>query len=284
MQLWIIFLLVSLFPSGVCAENTPPELILAKVYKGNVDLSQYWVSEKLDGVRAYWDGKKLVSRQGNIFPAPDWFIKNFPDYALDGELWLERGKFQQLLSIVSKSKAIDKEWQQIRYFVFDIPNLKKPFTQRLTELEQLVGYTKSQYLQVVKQYQLTDHSELMQRLEHIVEQGGEGLMLHRGDALNRKGRSNDLLKVKPYFDAEAIVIGHTEGKGKFSGMLGALVVKTGDGKKFRIGSGFSNQQRRSPSAIGTIITYKYHGKTNRGIPRFASFLRERKGYSWESKH
>jgi DNA ligase-1 len=150
MLLWIIFLLVSLFSFDVCAENTPPELILAKVYKGDVDLSQYWVSEKLDGVRAYWDGAQLVSRQGNVFPAPDWFVKNFPDHALDGELWLGRGKFQQLLSIVSKSKAIGKEWQQIKYFVFDQPNLKNPFPPRLTKLEQLVRHKKRHYLKVVK--------------------------------------------------------------------------------------------------------------------------------------
>lgn len=273
-----ILLLIFLFihPPLSYAENIKPELTLAKTYKGQVDLSQYWVSEKLDGARAYWDGKQLVSRQGNIFPAPDWFIKNFPEKSLDGELWLARGKFQKLLSIVSKKVAIDEEWQKIAYHVFDLPNNNKPFSQRLNIFRQLVNQTNSQYLRAIEQYQITNHSTLMQQLNKIVERGGEGLMLHRADAVYKKGRTRDLLKVKPYYDAEATVVAYTQGKGKFLGMLGAILVKTPEGKQFRIGTGFSMEQRRFPPPIGTIITYTYHGKTDRGIPRFASFLRVRR--------
>ena len=137
------------------------------------------------------------------------------------------------------------------------------------------------YLRVIEQYRVANHSILMQQLSKIVNQGGEGLMLHRADAVYRKGRTKDLLKVKPYYDAEAIVVSHTQGKGKFSGLLGAILVKTPEGKLFRIGSGFSMQQRRFPPPIGSLITYTYHGKTDRGIPRFASFLRVRRGITLE---
>ncbi len=276
-----ILLLIFLF---IChplsyAENSKPELTLAKTYKEQVDLSQYWVSEKLDGVRAYWDGKQLVSRQGNIFPAPDWFVKKFPEKALDGELWLARGKFQQLLSIVSKKVAIDEEWQKIAYYVFDLPNSSKPFSQRLNIFWRLVNQTNSQYLRAIEQYRIVNHSELMLQLNNIVELGGEGLMLHRADAIYKKGRTRNLLKVKPYYDAEATVVAYTQGKGKFLGILGAILVKTPEGKQFRIGTGFSLEQRRFPPPIGTTITYTYHGKTDRGIPRFASFLRVRREVS-----
>ena len=273
-----ILLLIFLFicPPLSYAENSKPELTLAKTYKGQVDLSQYLVSEKLDGVRAYWDGKQLVSRQGNIFPAPDWFIKNFPEKSLDGELWLARGKFQKLLSIVSKKVAIEEEWQEIAYYVFDLPNSSKLFSQRLNIFRRLVNQTNSQYLRAIEQYRIVNHSELMLQLNNIVELGGEGLMLHRADAVYKKGRTRDLLKVKPYYDAEAIVVAHTQGKGKFLGMLGAILVKTPEGQQFRIGTGFSLEQRRFPPPIGIIITYTYHGKTDRGIPRFASFLRVRR--------
>ena len=273
-----ILLLIFLFihPPLSYAENSKPELTLAKTYKEQVDLSQYWVSEKLDGVRAYWDGKQLVSKQGNIFPAPDWFVKKFPEKALDGELWLARGKFQQLLSIVSKKVAIDEEWQKIAYYVFDLPNSNKSFSQRLHIFWQLVNQTNSQYLRAIEQYRIVNHSELMQQLNNIVELGGEGLMLHRANAVYKKGRTRDLLKVKPYYDAEATVVAYTQGKGKFLGMLGAILVKTPEGKQFRIGTGFNLEQRRFPPPIGTIITYTYHGKTDGGIPRFASFLRVRR--------
>lgn len=258
------------------ADNTPsPALTLAKTYKGEVDLSQYWVSEKLDGVRAYWNGQQLISKQGNPYPAPSWFTKGFPVQALDGELWLQRGGFQTLLSIVSKKQAIDAEWQQIRYHVFDMPLINQAFTQRLESLQQLVNKFNSPYLSLVSQYRLPDETALMQELNRIVAAGGEGLMLHRADALYQPGRNNNLLKVKPYYDAEATVIAHIPGKGKYTNMLGSLLVETPKGIQFRIGTGFSDLQRRMPPSIGALITYTYHGKTNKGIPRFASFLRIR---------
>ena len=277
----ILTLLTFVFISPFSYANnaSPPALTLAKTYKGEIDLSQYWVSEKLDGVRAYWNGQQLISRQGNTYQAPTWFTKGFPAQALDGELWLQRGGFQTLLSIVSKKQAIDAEWQQIRYHVFDMPHINQAFTQRLESLQQLVNKFNSPYLSIVPQFRLPDKVALMQELNRVVAAGGEGLMLHRADALYHPGRNNDLLKVKPYYDAEATVIAHIPGKGKYTGMLGSLLVEMPKGLQFRIGTGFSDRQRRIPPSIGALITYTYHGKTNRGIPRFASFLRIRSSNS-----
>lgn len=274
-----IFISISILTlSFFCQADNIPTLTLANKYQGQTDINQYWVSEKLDGVRAYWNGKQLISRQGNPFPAPSWFTKDFPTVALDGELWLGRGKFQTLVSIVKKKHAISSEWEQIRYFVFDLPKLKLPFNQRLNQLKKITHLHDGVYLQLVDQYQLADKKALMQSLEAVIKQGGEGLMLHHTDALYHSGRNNDLLKVKPYFDAEATVIKHLPGKGKFKGLMGALLVETPEGIRFKIGSGFSDKERLNPPTINSIITYTYHGKTQKGIPRFASFLRVRKNF------
>ncbi len=266
-----------MFNSLFCHADSlkPPPLTLAKTYKGQVDLTQYWASEKLDGVRAYWDGQQLISRQGHPYPAPPWFTKDFPKQALDGELWLERGQFQTLLSIVKKKQAVKREWQQIRYFVFDIPEPNKPFTERLTDLKRLVSLSRNPYLKLVEQFKIANKLALQQKLSSLVKKGAEGLMLHRANALYHVGRTNNLLKVKPYFDAEATVIAYVAGKGKYSGMVGSLLVETQSGIQFKIGSGFTDFQRMHPPMIGKTITFTYHGKTLKGIPKFASFLRVR---------
>lgn len=280
MPYFLSLLLFLSLPSFSHAEKSIPPLTLAKIYKGKIDLTQYWISEKLDGVRAYWNGQQFISRQGNPYPAPAWFTKDFPKQPLDGELWLGRDQFQSLVSIVRKKQAIDSEWHKVRYFVFDLPQANKPFTQRLNELKQLIALTNSPYLKLVKQYRITDKTALQQELDRIAAIKGEGLMLHRADALYRVGRNSDVLKLKPYFDAEAKVIAHIAGKGKYTGMMGALLVETAEGLQFRIGSGFTDLQRSTPPGIGKTITFTYHGKTQKGIPKFASFLRIRKYFQF----
>lgn len=273
----ILFLnIIFISQPAYAADTSTPSLMLAKKYKGQVEISEYWVSEKLDGVRAYWDGNKLISKQGNTYNSPSWFTKDFPRQPLDGELWLGRGLFQKLLGTVTKNHPIDKEWKKVRYYVFDLPNNKQSFTLRLKILHQLIDSSKNPHLTLTHQYRLVNKQALHEELNRVTALGGEGLMLHHKDAIYHSGRTNNILKVKPYFDAEATVINYFPGKGKFSGMLGSLLVKTKENIQFRIGTGFSHQQRQSPPPIGSVITYTYHGKTKKGIPKFASFLRLRK--------
>ncbi|KUM53472.1 DNA ligase [Rheinheimera sp. EpRS3] len=252
---------------------TKPDLLLAEVYHGNIDVQQYWVSEKLDGVRAYWDGKQLISRGGNAIAAPEWFVADFPSQKLDGELWLGRNKFADTLSIVSKHQAIDAQWQQIRYYIFELPNAEGTFTERIEAMQRLVQQHSSRYLMLVPQFRIADNAALQAKLSELESNGAEGLMLHRQDALYKTGRSSDLLKLKTYQDTEAEVIGYRPGKGKYKGMVGALIVKTPQGKEFAIGSGLTDALRQTPPEIGAVITYRYNGYTNNGIPRFARFLR-----------
>lgn len=272
--LFIIFLSVSAGYSPVWA-SSEPALMLANRYHDGIVISDYWVSEKLDGVRAYWDGERFISRQGNEYHAPEWFTKGFPAVPLDGELWMGRGTFETLSGAVRKEVPDDEQWQRIRFKVFDLPAGGRDFDHRLTLLRALFANLSSPYIQLVAQEKLPDRETLMARLDRVINEGGEGLMLHLGRAPYRATRSDDLLKLKRYQDDEAVVVSHLPGKGKYTGMMGALLVEMPNGRRFKIGTGFSDEQRRSPPAIGSVITYKYVGKTSNGIPRFASFLREK---------
>ncbi|MGI9229378.1 MAG: DNA ligase [Gammaproteobacteria bacterium] len=261
--------------SPAAAEMNTPSLMLARVYHDDIDLEQYWVSEKLDGVRARWDGKNLISRQGNPFNAPLWFVKDFPSVPLDGELWMGRGTFEKLSGAVRRQQPEQAQWRAIRLMVFDLPASPEVFDLRLQTIRRIVRDASSPYLGMVEQFRVGGRDELMQRLKQVISDGGEGLMLHRGGAIYKAGRTHDLLKLKVHQDAEAVVVGHLPGKGKLSGMLGSLLVETPDGLRFRIGTGFSNRERQNPPPLGTTITYRYYGKTGRGVPRFASFMRIR---------
>ena len=266
---------VLLFWNAAAAEIEPPALSLANVYRDNVDLEAYWVSEKLDGVRAWWDGEALYSRQGNRFNAPAAFLEGFPNIALDGELWMGRGTFERLSGIVRQQQTREHAWRGVRYMVFDLPDHPGTFDQRLARLGQLLGATETSRIGLVEQFRVADDAELMAVLDRIVASGGEGLMLRKGDSYYRRGRSNDLLKLKVYQDAEAVVVAHLPGRGKYTGMLGSLLVQMPDGRRFRLGTGFTDEMRRTPPPVGTTVSYRHYGKTSNGIPRFASFLRIR---------
>lgn len=254
--------------------SSKPQIPLANVYKPGKELSDYWVSEKLDGVRAYWDGEKLISKQGNIYQAPEWFTKDFPKHPLDGELWISRNSFERVMEVV-RDQTPGKGWKKVNYMIFDLPDPDLNFTARLNRLKEVIENSRSPYLKMVEQSHIESHEALMSKLDKVIDLGGEGLMLHKGSAMYKAGRSNDLLKVKRYDDAEARVIKHLPGKGKYTGMLGAILVEMEDGIRFKIGSGFSDKLRKNPPPIGSLITFKYYGKTTNNVPKFASFLRIR---------
>lgn len=256
----------------------PADLLLAEIYRDGIDPRAYWVSEKLDGVRAYWDGRQLYFRSGRVVAAPDWFTRDFPAQALDGELWLGRGEFERLSGIVRKLEPVDAEWRQVRYMLFELPDAAGDFTARKDQLQQLVGTAGVPWLQAVEQFRIADRQTLQARLDHVVAAGGEGLMLHRADAPYHAGRSDDLLKLKPFLDREARVVAYLPGKGRNAGRLGALLVEDEGGHRFRIGSGFSDAQRDQPPPLGSQITYRYRGLTAKGLPRFPVFLRLREAF------
>lgn len=281
--LTVVLVLIGVFLNSLYAKSTSiPSLMLANVYHEGVDLDQYWISEKYDGVRALWDGEKLISRGGNTYEAPEWFLKDFPKQKLDGELWIGRQQFELLLSTVRDQEPDNEAWKKVRYMVFDMPELSISFDERIPNINKVIKDADIEWLYAVRQWKVIDHQELMLELTEITEAGAEGLMLHRGSSFYKGKRSGDLLKVKPYEDAEAIVIGHIPGKGKYTNKMGALLVDTLisekflEKKRFKLGTGFTDDERLNPPQIGDIVTYQFRGKTKNGIPRFASYLRIRK--------
>lgn len=271
---WRTFLF-ALLAATTTSFAAPPPILLANVLSPQVDVTQYLVSEKYDGVRGLWDGQTLRTRAGNVIAAPAGFIAKLPKQALDGELWLGRGQFEKLSGIVRKTTPLDAEWQQIKYLVFELPNAAGTFAERYEQIKRIVAQAQFAQLIAVEQFRLRDNTALRQKLAEIVRAGGEGLMLHRADAPYLTGRNDALLKLKPLDDAEATVIGYIAGKGKHQGKMGALRVETTDGKHFQIGTGFTDAVRAHPPAIGTSVTYTYRGLTKNGLPRFASYLRVR---------
>jgi len=271
----VIFVVVhfSAAVTGTFAGESPV-IMQAKKYAAGVAVAEYFVSEKLDGVRARWDGKQLVSRHGNVFAAPAWFVSSFPRRVLDGELWLGRGKYQQTVSVVSRQQPHDG-WRALTFMVFDLPNNPQPFFERYAQMKIIGHQFLSPYMKIIAQQRISSHSQLMTLLDDVVSQGGEGLMLHHKDALYRSGRSTHLLKVKKLDDAEAIVVAYRAGKGKYSGMVGSIKLRMTNGQEFYVGSGLTDALRADPPTLGSVITYRHQGFTDKGLPRFPVYLRQR---------
>jgi DNA ligase-1 len=275
-RLFVFVLCLSPFAFGQTPEAT--RALLANVANADIDPTPYLVSEKYDGVRALWDGVALRTRAGNVIAAPAWFIAKLPKQPLDGELWMARGQFEKLSGAVRKAVPQDEEWRQIKYMVFELPDAPGAFEQRYEQIKRIVAQAGFAQLVAVEQFRLPGNAALKRKLAEIVKAGGEGLMLHRADAPYVTGRNDALLKLKPLDDAEAIVIGYVPGKGKFAGMMGALRVETAEGKRFQIGTGFTDAVRKNPPAIGARVTFTFRGLTKNGLPRFASFLRVREPF------
>ncbi len=252
-----------------------PGVSLAERYHHSLDPTRYLVSEKLDGARAYWDGQRLLSRTGNEFQAPDWFTADFPPEPLDGELWIGRGRFQELMSVIRDTVPDPLAWRAVHYHVFDLPDALGDAESRQRQLAALLDSQRQSAIRLVPQTRVSSRVGLDRELERIVAAGGEGVMLQLRDAPYQTGRHGGLLKLTPHEDAEATVIGYTDGRGKHTGRVGALIVEDATGQLFKLGTGLSDADRATPPAVGSRVTYRFSGRTERGLPRFARFLRER---------
>ena len=257
-----------------------PSLMLANVYRSGIVLADYWVSEKFDGVRGYWDGQVLWTRGGERVAVPAWFTAGWPNVAMDGELWAGHGQFSKAVSTVRQQTPDDSAWRAMRFMVFDLPAQGGPFTERIPALNGVVSRIDQHWVQAVAQFKVASPQALQTLLSKTVKNGGEGLMLHRGASLYKGQRNDDLLKLKTHDDSEARVVAHVPGQGKYAGKLGALLLEMPavDGKpaqRFKLGTGFTDAQRQNPPAVGSRITYRFRGLNDSGIPRFASFMRVR---------
>ena len=253
----------------------PPALMLGKNWQAGLDPADFLVSEKLDGVRALWDGQVLRFRSGRRIAAPDWFTAALPATPLDGELWLGRGRFDRLSGIVRRSLPVEAEWRELRYMIFDLPGSSGRFDERAARVVSVVGAAGVPWLQAVAQARVADRATLQRQLLQLTRDGAEGLMLHRADAEWTPGRSDALRKLKPLPDEDARVMAYLPGKGRHTGRMGALMLEMANGQRFALGTGFSDVQRDRPPPVGSFVTYRYRDRTPSGLPRFASFLRVR---------
>lgn len=286
-------------------------ILLLKPFDKNMvndsNIKEFLVSEKLDGVRAIWDGKILKTRNNNVINAPKCFTQGFPNFTLDGELWIARGKFSEIASIVKLQDSNCKDWENVKYYIFDVPyakcnnndkklcNMQYSLESRLKILQDYLSKNNVKNLQIIKQERLDSIKELESRLDSITKAGGEGLVVRKNAAPYEAFRSNNAFKLKKFQDSECKVKGITQGKGKFEGKMGALICaqslesfaphthprlnasNKNEEIEFKIGSGFDTKMRENPPKIGTIITYKFQGFSKNGLPRFPVFLRIHEG-------
>jgi DNA ligase-1 len=260
------------------AQDGPP-ILLANPWDNAQDLSGWWMSEKLDGVRAYWDGKAFVSRLGNRYLAPDWFVDGLPEMPLDGELWGGRKRFQRTISIVRRQDRSD-HWKEISFVVFDAPGIDAAFEDRVKLLEQTLAARSPASTRAHAHERCNDLAHMRAELARVEALGGEGLMMRRPGSRYEVGRSSTLLKVKSFFDAEALVIEHQAGTGRHAGRLGALLVELPNGVRFSVGTGFSDREREDPPPPGAIVTFRYQELSEAGVPRFPSYVAVRDDIRW----
>ena len=249
--------------------SSKPNLLLLKVYKDQ-NVTGWVMSEKLDGIRAYWDGKNLISRGGKIIHAPKWFIKDYPSFPIDGELWTKRKDFEHISSIV-RDKKPSLEWREITHNIFEVPHAKGNLFERLAKVKPY----QSSIIKVIPQIYIKNKAHMQEFLKEVESKGGEGIVVRDPHAPYIDKRTSKALKVKSFLDTECEVIAINQGKGKYKDMMGSLTCQLKDKTVFKIGSGFSDKQRKNPPKVGSIVTFKYKELTKYGKPRFPVFMRVR---------
>ncbi|MEO1851907.1 MAG: DNA ligase [Methyloprofundus sp.] len=251
-----------------------PDLFLLKTYDDSKDVVGWVMSEKLDGIRGFWNGQELLTRGGKKLNPPKWFIQNYPPFAIDGELWTKRGDFENISSIVRSAKSKER-WKDITHHVFEVPNQTGGLLERLSTLKTYLDKNPTPHLQILKQTTVKSKQHLQDFLQQVIKGEGEGIVVRNPDTLYETGRLSSALKVKKYFDTECRVLKILPGKGKYLGKMGSVLCQTEDGKQLKIGSGFKDKDRNSPPAIGSKITFKYYGFTKKGKYKYPVYLRVR---------
>lgn len=261
----IIFLIFALFAQAI-------EIQKAKIYSEDQNVTGWYMSEKLDGIRAFWDGKNLKTRTSRELFSPPEFTKNFPPFELDGELWTKRGDFENIQNIVMDKNP--KSWDEITYNIFEAPSKVGNFDQRLQKAKDWFSKNPNSNIKFIEHFKCTSKQDIDNFLTHILKLGGEGVMIKNPNAPYTTGRSGDILKLKKYLDDEGKII-----KINFSkqdSKIASLTLKLEDGTEFKLGSGFDKNFHQNPPKVGDIVTFKFFGFTKNKKPRFASFLHIRK--------
>lgn len=272
-RIWLTGTMVIFFFCTFC-QATDLQLQKARSYTGTEDIKGWVMSEKLDGIRGYWNGSRLLTRKGLPLHPPPWFIKNFPAFELDGELWSKQGDFEFIQSVVLDAEP-GPGWEKIKYHIFEVPNQNGTFFHRLARAKEWFKSHPTPHVRVIRQTLIQDKSDLDRFFLEVQSRGGEGVIVKDPNMPYHTGRSAHVLKVKKARDMEGLIIGINKGKGKYKNAMGSLTLKLENGIIFKLGTGFTDRVRNNPPAVGTTVTFKYHGFSKNRVPKFASFLRVR---------
>lgn len=151
----------------------------------------------MDGIRAYWDGKQLLSRTGRALSVPTNFTLNFPNFPIDGELWMGRGNFETLSSLLKSKDTL--KWPQVKYYLFDSPNCQGNYEQRINSLLNLKKNLPD-HVQIVQIQKCQSNNHLRQVLDEVSQLGGEGLIATEPNKEYSVGRTFFNLKIKVHKD------------------------------------------------------------------------------------
>jgi len=269
-----VILLITVMLGSFAGLANKPDLFLLKTYDDSKEVVGWVMSEKLDGVRGFWNGQELLTRGGYKLNPPLWFVQQYPPFAVDGELWTKRDDFENVSSIV-RTQLPDDRWKQITHNIFEVPNQPGGLLKRLDVLRAYLDKNPNSNIQIIPQTQINAKTQLAEFLKEVVGNKGEGVVVRNPDTLYQTGRLSSALKVKKYFDTECTVLDILPGKGKYKGLMGSVLCQTSAGKQLKIGSGFKDKDRANPPAIGSKITFKYYGFTNKGNFKYPVYLRVR---------
>jgi len=294
----------------ITLEGRSEDAKLAKELEISQPPQGWWMSEKFDGERALWDGKHMVSRGGKVIWIPEWFKALLPPgESLDGELFIGRGKFQELGFLRSTVKPesqrkkndntvkdLETKWSTVLFMIFDIPHLSNlPWEERMKRMDKIVldrcnlwkhlelppylNKPRECPLKMTKFIKVENEEQLDKYFNTLLSKDAEGVMLRAPNSPYKPKRTRFLLKVKPDHDAECEIVGYKPGTGKYKDVLGSFECKMiPEGKRFYI-SGMTDEIRKTylkTHPIGTIVTYKYTFLTDEGIPRHPRYLRIRR--------
>jgi DNA ligase-1 len=264
-----------LLATTVIALAASPELQTPETYHGNENITWWSMSEKLDGIRGYWDGQQLLTREGTLIHAPSWFTVPFPPFELDGELWAGRGQFEEVQCTVMDGTP-SSEWRHISYNIFEVPHASGDFPTRLARAQKWFKEHEADHVRIIPQETCTGHEHVQRFLKKIARDGGEGIIIKDPSIPYRDGSEQRVLKLKHIDYMDGTVIGHTPGKGRYTGLMGSLTLKLENVVIFNLGTGFSINERHDAPRIGAVVTFKHYGFSKNGKPRFASFVKVKK--------
>ncbi len=195
----------------------------------------------------------------------------------DGELYLH-DNFQRLTHLVNRGMAIEG-CREVSYVIFDLKNTHFQEV-RLLMLTQLGLTFNTGIIRIAPSWACAGTEEVELILKEQTAQGFEGLILRAPDAYYQEKRATTMMKLKPRSSDTYRITGFLEEvsiQGELKGSLGAFTVADTDGRTFKVGSGFTAEQRRiywreREKLVGCIVHVKYQALTDRGVPWFPVFM------------